>query len=283
MTLMETTRTIVLPSGEHIPRLGQGTWHMAENPLKRTEEVNALRLGIDLGMTLIDTAEMYADGGAERVVGEAIKGRRDEIFLVSKVLPQNATQHGTIAACNRSLARLGVDEIDLYLLHWRGAVPLEETVDAFETLVGAGKIRNWGVSNFDVADMQELVDLPNGANVATDQVLYNLARRGIEYDLMPLCQRSGLPVMAYSPIEQGRVLHHVTLKTIAARLGATPAQVALGWVLRQDGVCAIPQSGKPEHVRENRGALDVRLTPQDLAELDGSFPPPDRKQPLATH
>ncbi|MGY2844289.1 diketogulonate reductase-like aldo/keto reductase [Bradyrhizobium sp. USDA 4509] len=283
MTVTEAIRTIVLPSGEHIPMLGQGTWHMAENPLNRTNEIKALRLGIDLGMNLIDTAEMYADGGAERLVGEAIKGRRDEIFLVSKVLPQNATRQGTIAACNRSLARLGVHEIDLYLLHWRGLAPLEETVDAFEALVGAGKIRNWGVSNFDIGDMQELVDLPNGANVATDQVLYNLERRGIEFDLLPWCQRSGVPVMAYSPIEQGRVLRDVTLKTIAARLGATPAQVALAWVLRQDGVCAIPQSGKPEHVRENRGALDVRLTPQDLADLDETFPPPDRKQPLATH
>jgi diketogulonate reductase-like aldo/keto reductase len=283
MTVIETTRTIVLPSGEHIPVLGQGTWHMAENPLNRTNEINALRLGIDLGMTLIDTAEMYADGGAERLVGEAIKGRRDEIFLVSKVLPQNATRHGTMVACNRSLARLGVHEIDLYLLHWRGLIPLEETIDAFEALAGAGKIRYWGVSNFDVGDMQELVDLPNGASVAADQVLYNLERRGIEYDLLPWCQRGGVPIMAYSPIEQGRVLRHVTLKTIATRLGATPAQVALAWVLRQDGVCTIPESGKPEHVRENRGALDVRLTPQDLADLDETFPPPDRKQPLAAH
>jgi diketogulonate reductase-like aldo/keto reductase len=283
MTVMETTRTIVLPSGEHIPMLGQGTWHMAENPLNRTNEINALRLGIDLGMSLIDTAEMYADGGAERLVGEAIKGRRDEVFLVSKVLPQDATRHGTMVACNRSLARLGVHEIDLYLLHWRGLIPLEETIDAFETLVGEGKIRYWGVSNFDVGDMQELVDLSNGANVAADQVLYNLERRGIEFDLLPWCQRCGVPVIAYSPIEQGRVLRHVTLKTIAARLGATPAQVALAWVLRQDGVCAIPEAGKPEHVRENRGALDVRLTPQDLADLDETFPPPDRKQPLAAH
>ncbi|SED18171.1 aldo/keto reductase [Bradyrhizobium erythrophlei] len=282
MTVMETTRTIVLPSGEHIPMLGQGTWHMAENPLNRTNEINALRLGIDLGMSLIDTAEMYADGGAERLVGEAIKGRRDEVFLVSKVLPQNATRHGTMAACDRSLARLGVHKIDLYLLHWRGLIPLEETIDAFETLVGKGKIRYWGVSNFDVSDMRELVDLPNGTNVAADQVLYNLERRGIEFDLLPWCQRSGVPVMAYSPIEQGRVMRHVTLKTIAARLGATPAQVALAWLLRQDGVCAIPQSGKSEHVRENRGALDVRLTPQDLAVLDEAFPP-DRKQPLASH
>jgi diketogulonate reductase-like aldo/keto reductase len=283
MTVTEATRTTVLPSGEQIPMLGQGTWHMAENPLNRSNEIKALRLGIDLGMSLIDTAEMYADGGAERLVGEAIKGRRDEIFLVSKVLPQNATRHGTMAACNRSLARLGVHEIDLYLLHWRGLTPLEETVDAFEALVGAGKIRNWGVSNFDIADMEELVDLPDGANVAANQVLYNLERRGIEFDLLPWCQRSGVPVMAYSPIEQGRVLRHVALKTIAARLGATPAQVALAWVLRQDGVCAIPQSGKPEHVRENRGALDVRLTLQDLADLDEIFPPPDRKQPLAVH
>jgi diketogulonate reductase-like aldo/keto reductase len=283
MTVMETTRTIVLPSGEHIPVLGQGTWHLAENPLNRTNEINALRLGIDLGMSLIDTAEMYADGGAERLVGEAINGRRDEVFLVSKVLPQNATRHGTMAACNRSLARLGVREIDLYLLHWRGLIPLEETIDAFETLVGEGKIRYWGVSNFDVGDMQELVDLSNGANVAGDQVLYNLERRGIEFDLLPWCQRSDVPVMAYSPIEQGRVLCHVTLKTIAARLGATPAQVALAWVLRQDGVCAIPESGNPEHVRDNRGALDVRLTPEDLADLDEAFPPPDRKQRLAAH
>ncbi|MGY8676604.1 aldo/keto reductase [Bradyrhizobium sp. UFLA05-153] len=283
MTVTEATRTTVLPSGEPIPMLGQGTWHMAENPLNRRNEIKALRLGIDLGMSLIDTAEMYADGGAERLVGEAIKGRRDETFLVSKVLPQNATRQGTITACNRSLARLGVHEIDLYLLHWRGLTPLEETVDAFEALVGAGKIRNWGVSNFDIGDMEELVDLPNGAKVAANQVLYNLERRGIEFDLLPWCQRSGVPVMAYSPIEQGRVLRHVALKTIAARLGATPAQVALAWVLRQDGVCVIPQSGKPEHVRENRGALDVRLTPQDLADLDETFPPPDRKQPLAVH
>ena len=283
MTVMETTRTIVLPSGEHIPVLGQGTWHLAENPLNRTNEINALRLGIDLGMSLIDTAEMYADGGAERLVGEAIKGRRDEVFLVSKVLPQNATRHGTMAACNRSLARLRVREIDLYLLHWRGLIPLEETIDAFETLVGEGKIRYWGVSNFDVGDMQELVDLSNGGNVAADQVLYNLERRGIEFDLLPWCRRSDVPVMAYSPIEQGRVLRHLTLKTIAARLGATPAQVALAWVLRQDGVCAIPESGNPEHVRDNRGALDVRLTPEDLADLDEAFPPPDRKQRLAAH
>jgi diketogulonate reductase-like aldo/keto reductase len=257
---------------------------MAENSRRRADEIAALRLGIDLGMTLIDTAEMYADGGAEELVGEAIDGRRHEVFLVSKVLPQNATRRGTLAACDRSLMRLGVDEIDLYLLHWRGMVPLEETLDAFDGLIGVGKIRHWGVSNFDVDDMEELLDLPSGSEVATDQVLYNLVRRGIEYDLLPWCQRRGLPIMAYSPIEQGQVLRHPALKVIAERHpGVTPAQVALASVLRQDGVCAIPQSGNPEHVRENRGALDVRLTSRDLADLDRALPPPTRKQPLAMH
>jgi diketogulonate reductase-like aldo/keto reductase len=284
MTVMTATRTLTLPSGEGIPVLGQGTWHMAENPQRRADEIAALRLGIELGMTLIDTAEMYADGGAERLVGEAIKGRRDEVFLVSKVLPENATRFGTVAACERSMKRLGVDEIDMYLLHWRGTVPLEETFEAFDTLVGAGKIRHWGVSNFDVADMQELVNIPGGDEVAVDQVLYNLAHRGIEYDLLPWCRDGGVPIMAYSPIEQGRVLREPALHAIAARHpGATAAQLALAWVLRQDGVCAIPQSGRPDHVRENRGALDVRLTPEDLADLDLAFPPPTRKQPLAMH
>ena len=284
MTVMTATRTLTLPSGEGIPVLGQGTWHMAENPRRRADEIAALRLGIELGMTLIDTAEMYADGGAERLVGEAIKGRRDEVFLVSKVLPENATRFGTVAACERSMKRLGVDEIDMYLLHWRGSVPLEETLEAFDILAGAGKIRHWGVSNFDVADMQELVDIPGGDEVAVDQVLYNLAHRGIEYDLQPWCRHSGVPIMAYSPIEQGQVLREPALHAIAARRpGVTAAQLALAWVLRQDGVCAIPQSGRPDHVRENRGALDVRLTPEDLADLDLAFPPPTRKQPLAMH
>jgi diketogulonate reductase-like aldo/keto reductase len=282
MSVMTVDRTTLLPSGEQIPLLGQGTWHMAEDPQRRSEEIAALRLGIELGMTLIDTAEMYADGGAEELVGEAIEGRRDEVFLVSKVLAQNATRRGTIVACDRSLMRLGVDEIDLYLLHWRGTIPLEETLDAFDTLIGAGKIRNWGVSNFDVADMEELVVLPIGADVATDQVLYNLGRRGIEYDLLPWCQRNGVPIMAYSPIEQGRLLRHPALMTVASRHGgATPAQVALAWVLRQEGICAIPRASKPAHVRENRAALDLRLTSQDLVDLDRAFPPPTRKQPLA--
>jgi diketogulonate reductase-like aldo/keto reductase len=275
-----TVRTIKLPSGEAMPVLGQGTWGMAEGTRRRADEIAALRLGLDLGMTLIDTAEMYADGAAEKLVAEAIAGRRDEVFLVSKVLPNNASRRGTIAACERSLRRLGTDRLDLYLLHWRGPIPLEETLDAFAALVRTGKIRHWGVSNFDVSDMEELVDLPGGTAVATDQVLYNLTRRGIEYDLLPWCRERGLPIMAYSPIEQGRLLGHRELQNVAARHGATPAQVALAWVLRQDGVSAIPRAGTPAHVRENRAALDLRLTEQDLAALDRSFPPPTEPRPL---
>jgi len=281
--LTRTARTVSLPSGEAIPALGQGTWHMAEDPRRRKEEIGALRFGIDLGMTLIDTAEMYADGAAEQLVGEAIEGFRDDVFLVSKVLPHHATVRGTIEACERSLARLGVDELDLYLLHWRGAVPLEETLEAFDTLVGAGKIRNWGVSNFDLPDMEELVNLPEGNSVSTDQVLYNLEHRGIEFDLLPWCERDQVPIMAYSPIEQGELLRHPVLTSVAARHEATPAQAALAWVLRHENVCAIPRATKSLHVRENRGALDIRLSAADLAELDRAFPPPTRKQPLAEH
>jgi len=283
MAVLTAIRTIRLPSGEAIPVLGQGTWHMAEDPRRRVEEIAALRLGIELGMTLIDTAEMYADGSAEQLVGDAIDGRRDEVFLVSKVLPDHATLRGTIEACNRSLMRLGVDEIDLYLLHWRGAVPLEETLEAFEKLMGAGKIRNWGVSNFDVADMEELIELDGGDEVSSDQVLYNLHCRGIELELLPWCERQDIPIMAYSPIEQGRLLSHPVLRTVAARHQATPSQVALAWVLRRNDCCAIPRAGKPAHVRENRAALDIRLSARDLAELDRAFPPPARKQPLAMH
>jgi len=284
MTVLTTAaRTVSLPSGEAIPALGQGTWHMAEDPRRRKEEIGALRLGIDLGMTLIDTAEMYADGAAEQLVGEAIEGFRDDVFLVSKVLPHHATLRGTIEACEHSLARLGVDELDLYLLHWRGAVPLEETLDAFDTLLGAGKIRNWGVSNFDLPDMEELVNLPEGSSVSTDQVLYNLEHRGIEFDLLPWCKRGQVPIMAYSPVEQGELLRHPVLTSVAARHEATPAQAALAWVLRHENVCAIPRATKSLHVRENRGALDIRLSAADLAELDRAFPPPTRKQPLAEH
>ena len=281
MSIITAPRTIRLPSGEPIPVLGQGTWHMAEDPRRRDEEIAALRLGIDLGMTLIDTAEMYADGGAEQLVGEAIEGRRDDVFLVSKVLPHHATLRGTIEACERSLQNLKVDELDLYLLHWRGPVPLEDTLEAFETLIGAGKIRHWGVSNFDVADMEELLDLPDGDDVSTDQVLYNLEHRGIELDLLPWCERGGVPVMAYSPIQQGELLRQPVLRSIAARHEATSAQIALAWVLRRDNVCAIPRATKPAHVRENRKALDIRLSAADLTELDRAFPPPVSKQRLA--
>jgi diketogulonate reductase-like aldo/keto reductase len=281
MSVVTAVRTIRLPSGEPIPVLGQGTWHMAEDPGRRDEEIAALRLGIDLGMILIDTAEMYADGAAEQLVGEAIEGRRDEVFLVSKVLPHHATLRGTIEACERSLQRLKVDELDLYLLHWRGPAPLEDTLEAFETLIGAGKIRYWGVSNFDVTDMEELLDLPDGADVSTDQVLYNLEHRGIEFDLLPWCERGGVPVMAYSPIEQGELLRHPVLRSIGARHEATSAQIALAWVLRRDNVCAIPRATKAAHVRENLKALDIRLSAADLTDLDRAFPPPKSKQRLA--
>lgn len=273
-------RTIKLPSGDVVPALGQGTWHMAEHPQRRQQEIRALRSGLDLGMTLIDTAEMYADGGAEELVGEAIAGRRHDVFLVSKVLPENATRRGTVAACARSLRRLRTNWLDLYLLHWRGQVPLEETIAAFEALVDTGDIRRWGVSNFDISDMQELVEIPGGEGVTTDQVLYNLTHRGIEYNLLPWCRGQRIPIMAYSPIEQGRMLGHPQLIKIAARHGATPSQVALAWVLRQEGIIAIPKAGKPEHVRENRAALELRLERQDFVELDRAFPPPTDPVPL---
>jgi diketogulonate reductase-like aldo/keto reductase len=279
---MTTTdvRRVALPSGESVPVLGLGTWHMAENPERRTAEIAALRLGIELGMGLIDTAEMYADGATEVLVGEAVAGHRDEVFLVSKVLPQHATRRGTIVACEQSLRRLGTDRLDLYLLHWRGGVPLEETLDAFRVLRHTGLIRHWGVSNFDVASMEELVSLPGGSEVTTDQVLYNLTRRGIEYDLLPWCRDRGLPIMAYSPVEQGRLAQHTVLEAVAAGHAATPVQVALAWTIRQPGVLAIPKASRPDHVVENRAALDLHLTDEDLAWLDLAFPPPDGPQPL---
>ncbi|HWI63624.1 MAG TPA: aldo/keto reductase [Symbiobacteriaceae bacterium] len=273
--------TLLLPSGEAVPVLGQGTWNMGEEARRRKDEVASLRLGLDLGLTLIDTAEMYANGGSEEVVAEAIAGRRDEAFLVSKVLPSNASRRGTVAACERSLKRLKVECIDLYLLHWRGRHPLAETLAAFDELVRDGKIRYWGVSNFDPSDMEELVSL-GGTACATNQVLYNLTRRGIEYDLLPWSRQRRMPIMAYSPIEQGRMLGHRTLASVGARHGATPAQVALAWLFRQDGVMVIPKAGKPEHVRENRAALDLRLTEQDLAELERAFPAPTGPTPLET-
>ncbi|MFJ3655943.1 aldo/keto reductase [Streptomyces nigra] len=275
----ESAGTIVLPSGEEIAAAGQGTWHLGEDPGRREQEIAALRLGVDLGMTVVDTAEMYGDGAAEELVGEALRGRRDEVFLVSKVLPGHADRKGTVAACEGSLRRLGTDRLDLYLLHWRGRWPLEETLAGFTDLMEAGKIRYWGVSNLDVADMTELATLPGGDAVAVDQVLYNLSRRGIEWDLLPWCREAEVAVMAYSPIEQGRILGAEALGAVARALGATPAQVALAWVLEQ-GVSAIPRSGSPDHVRENRGAVDLRLPTEALEVLDAAFPPPTAATPL---
>jgi diketogulonate reductase-like aldo/keto reductase len=272
--------TLKLPNGETVAALGQGTWGMGDGASRRQQEIAALRLGLELGMTLIDTAEMYADGVAEEIVGEAFANRRDEIFVVSKVLPENATRRGTVAACERSLKRLKTDRIDLYLLHWRGRPPLAETLEAFAALVKDGKIRHWGVSNFDAGDMEELWGLSAGTNAATNQVLYNLSRRGIEYDLVPACRKRRVPVMAYSPIEQGRLLRNSALKDIAARHNATPAQVALAWLLQQDGTIVIPKAATAAHVRENRAATDIKLTPADLAALDRAFPPPTGPRPL---
>jgi diketogulonate reductase-like aldo/keto reductase len=274
-------RFLALPDGEKIPALGLGTWLMGERGGDGDAELAALRLGLDLGMSLIDTAEMYADGGAETLVGKAIAGRRDTVFLVSKVLPENASRKGTVAACERSLKRLGTDRIDLYLLHWRGNVPLAETIAAFLALQRAGKIRHWGVSNFDAAEMAELAGLAGGEGCATDQVLYNLSRRGIEWDLLPWCRSRRMPIMAYSPIEQGRLLGKPALRRLATARGASPAQLALAWVLHQPGVVAIPKAGRAAHVRENCAALDLALTPEELAALDAAFPPPNGPKPLA--
>jgi diketogulonate reductase-like aldo/keto reductase len=273
-------RTTKLPSGEAVPVLGQGTWYMGDEARRRADEIASLRLGLDLGMTLIDTAEMYGNGASEKLVGEAIAGRRNEVFLVSKVLPSNASRAGTIAACEASLRRLGTDRIDLYLLHWRGRVPFAETIGAFEALQDAGKIRHWGVSNMDVDDLKEVIHASGGDAVSTNQVLYNLMRRGIEYDLLPQSQARGLPLMAYSPIEQGRLTDYPEVQDIADRHRVTPAQVALAWVLRQQGVIAIPKAASPEHVRENHAALKLQLTAEDLTELDAAFPPPTGPESL---
>jgi diketogulonate reductase-like aldo/keto reductase len=278
-------KRISLPSGRTIPILGQGTWNMGEDPAARKAEVAALRLGMELGVTLIDTAEMYGEGGAEEVVGEAIAGRRDDIYLVSKVYPHNASRESVRAACERSLRRLGTDRLDLYLLHWRGGVPLQETLEAFERLADAGKIRDYGVSNFDLDDMLEAAALPGGAGVAANQVLYNLAQRGIEWDLLGWCRERGLPLMAYSPLEsspaeQAALLGNAQLRTVARRHERTPAQIALAWLLRQEGVVTIPKAVRLEHVRANREALDIVLTPEDLAQLDAGFAPPRRRTSL---
>jgi diketogulonate reductase-like aldo/keto reductase len=271
-----TMRAVNLPSGATMPVLGMGTWHLAQGRHPPEVEIEALRTGVELGMTLVDTAEMYGNGSSERLVGVAIAGRRDDIFLVSKVVPQHATFSGTIAACQASLHRLGTDRLDLYLLHWRGSVPLEETVGAFDELKRTGLIRHWGVSNFDLPDMMDLATVRGGHAAECDQVLYNLTHRGIEWNLLPWCQRRGLPVMAYSPIEHGALVGHPVLRGIAARHHASSTQVALSWVISHPGVCAIPEAGTPEHVRDNFGALQVRLREDDVAELDAAFPPPPR-------
>jgi diketogulonate reductase-like aldo/keto reductase len=273
-------KTVRLPSGEKVSAVGLGTWHIGDDPTRRAEEIATVQLALDLGAALIDTAEMYGEGRAEQLVGEAIAGRRDDVFLVSKVLPQNATRRGAVAACERSLHRLRTDRLDLYLLHWRGNVPLAETLAAFTALQRAGKIRHFGVSNFDLADMRELWSIAGGSGIVTDQVLYNLSRRNIEWDLLPWLRERAIPIMAYSPIEQGRLLSNQGLIGFARRHGMTPAQAALAWLLSQDDVMVIPKTGSRARLRENVNALNHKLTSSQLAELDGIFPPPAGPAPL---
>ena len=274
-------RRVLLPDGEAVPALGQGTWHMGERATERSAEVAALQAGLDAGLTLIDTAEMYGDGGAERVVGQAVTVRRDEVFIVSKVFPWNASRQGVARSCERSLERLGTDRIDLYLLHWRGGGSLADTVAGFRDLQRAGKIRHWGVSNLDAADLEELWEVPNGRELATDQLLYHLAERGIDWDTLPWLRGRGIPAMAYCPLGQGRLLHDDRLQGFAERHGMTPAQAALAGLLDQGDVIAIPKSRTLGRVAENSGALEVALTEAQRAELEGLFPPPDGPRPLA--
>jgi diketogulonate reductase-like aldo/keto reductase len=273
-------RTVKLPAGEAVPALGLGTWRYGEDRSRRAGEIATLKLALDLGVTLIDTAEMYGEGAAEEVIGEALAGRRDQAFIVSKVYPHNATRKGTPAACERSLKRLRTDRIDLYLLHWRQGTPLAESVEALAALQRSGKIRHWGVSNLDLSDMRELWDLPDGRGVQANQLLYNLSRRGIEWDLLPWLRERRIPVMAYSPIEQARLVRHRGLADFAKRQGMTPAQAALAWLLAQDDVIVIPKTARPERLKENLGALERRPSAEQLAELDRLFPPPKGPRPL---
>ncbi|MGA9014482.1 MAG: aldo/keto reductase [Acetobacteraceae bacterium] len=274
-------RTVRLPDGTEVPALGQGTWHMGERGNAAKAEVAALKLGIELGVKLIDTAEMYGNGRAEELVAEATQGKRDGLFIVSKVYPHNASRSGVPAACERSLKRLRTDRIDLYLLHWHGSHPLAETVEAFEKLRADGKIRCWGVSNFDARDMQELVRLPGGTQCASNQVLYHIGSRGIEYDLLPWCTEHKIPLMAYSPVGQGgRLLQSKALAAVAKRHNASPAQIAIAWTMRHPNVISIPKASDPQHVRENAAAGDITLTEEDLAVIDTEHPPPARKQSL---
>lgn len=271
---------VTLPDGERVPAFGQGTWHMGENRRQAGEEVAALRLGIELGFRLIDTAEMYGSGRAEEIVGEATKGLRDQLFIVSKVLPYNASRRGTIEACEKSLKRLSTDRIDLYLLHWRGSHPFDETLAAFDKLQRDGKIRHHGVSNFDTGDIEEWTALKGGGSVAANQILYNLSHRGPEWELIPQCRQRRIVIMAYTPLGQGRLLGNRTLGEVATRHRASPAQIALAWLLRQDGMMVIPKASTAEHVRDNFAALKVKLTDDDLAALDRAFPPPTGKTAL---
>ncbi len=280
---MDTARlpTVQLADGPVVPALGAGTWRMGERKRERVQEIAALRAAIDAGMTLIDTAEMYGDGGAETLVGEAIAGRRDETFVVSKVYPHNAGAKAAIAACERSLARLRIERLDLYLLHWRGRVPLAETVAAFERLVHDGKIARWGVSNFDVADMAQLQRVPGGERCATNQVLYHLRERGVEWDLVPWMRERRMPLMAYSPLAQGALAADARLGAIARRLGCTAAQLAIAWLIARNDVIVIPKSNDVAHVRANRAAADLRIDAATAAAVDAAFPPPAGKRPLA--
>ena len=273
-------KTVALPSGERVPALGLGTWNIGDSAATRAEEIAALRLGIDNGLTLIDTAEMYGSGRSEKLVAEAIAGRRDAVFLVSKVLPDNASRRGTITACEKSLARLGTDRLDLYLLHWRGGVPFVETLEALAKLKAEGKIRHYGVSNLDLADMKEWWRLAGGDATASNQLLYNLSRRGIEYDLLPWLRERRVPVMAYSPLEQARLVANKGLAEFSRRHGMTPAQAALSWLLAKDDVIVIPKSGSRARMQDNIGALEHPLDAAQLAELDVIFPPPKRASPL---
>jgi len=273
-------RTIEARTGAHLPVLGQGTWHMGEKSARRKDEIRALQLGFDLGLTLVDTAESYASGGAEKVVGEAIRGRRDEIYLVSKVSPQNASKKGTIRAAEKSLKRLGTDRLDLFLLHWPGNHPLEDTFEAFQELVSDGKIMDYGVSNFDLEAMKEAQEVPGGDKVAADQVLYNLERRNIEPGLLPWCAERQIVVMAYSPLERGHLGEHSGLSAVAGRHGITPEQVALAWTVHHRGVVAIVKAAEEEHIRKNAASVEVELTREDLAELNQAFPAPVHDVPL---
>jgi diketogulonate reductase-like aldo/keto reductase len=273
-------KRVALPAGESVPALGIGTWRYGEDGRKRADEIATLRLALDLGVSLIDTAEMYGEGRSEELIGEAISGRRHEAFLVSKVYPHNATRRGAIVACERTLRRLGTDVLDLYLLHWRGTVPFTETLEAFVRLREAGKIRFYGVSNLDRDDMQEFWIEPGGQGVQTNQLLYNLARRGIEWDLLPWLRERSIPTMAYSPIEQAQLIEDKRLIEFSRRHGMTPAQAALGWLLAKDDIIVIPKTSNPARLRENVGALEHPLTQQQLAELDRLFPAPSGHRPL---